>query len=189
MGNTSPQIMSTYFLSLLAAMALSACQTTPGYNKEYSADISETNIIFPTKLTNLKGFRFKEIRIIEEGSYRREFVPFTGGYIAYDRYFHGGMLAVDTHKFNKTIAQYFEGFEVLKEVKTLPADMGKIYYATVHGKGFTCVFMISNIGTTLKLRGGLGYPGQVDGQYCEEGRKPELSKSALVWMRKIKLKR
>lgn len=137
MGNTSPQIMSTYFLSLLAAIALSACQTTAGFDKERSADVSETNIIFPAELTSLKGFRFKDVKIKETGSYRREFVPFTGGYIAYDRYFHGGMLAIDTHTFNKTIAQYFEGFEVLKEVKTLPADMGKIYYATVYGKGFT----------------------------------------------------
>lgn len=174
-------------LSLILVLA-TACQTTQGWQKEQEVDIQDTRIEFPNELINLKGFRIKKAMVREDGSYRRETIYFTGGYFSYDRYFHGGMLAINPHVLRKSIDKYYNEFKIDGEVHKINAAIGDIYYATLHGKGQTCIVMSGNVGTSMRLRSGPGYPGQTDGQYCEKGTVSGLADTAVKWMKRIKLR-
>ncbi|HEY9081667.1 hypothetical protein [Magnetovibrio sp.] len=165
-----------------------ACKTNQGWQKDIEVDIQETSIMFPDELMKLKGFKIKSAKIKEDGSFRREVVNFTGGYFSYDRYFLGGMLAVSPHSFRKMLDKYYKDFTIDGDVTKTSAAIGDIYYATLHGKGLTCIVMSGNYGTSMMLRSGPGYPGQTDGEYCEKGTVAGLTEKALMWMKRIRLR-
>ena len=165
-----------------------ACQTTEGWQKDVEVDIQETGIVFPDELLKLKGFKIKQAKIQEDGSFRRELVKFTGGYFSYDRYFMGGMRAVTPHSFRKTLEKYYKDFKIDGTVQKTDTAIGDIYYAALHGKDLTCIVMSGNYGTSMQLRSGPGYPGQTDGEYCERGNVAGLSDKALKWIKRIKLR-
>ena len=185
--------MNTNIIKVLAISGIclglaTACQTNQGWQTEQEVDIQETSIMLPDELLKLKGFKIKKAMVKEDGSFRRETVHFTGGYFTYDRFFRGGMLEMNPHKFRKLLEKYYSAFKIDGEVQKTNAAIGDIYYATLHGKGLTCIVMSGNYGTFMRLRGGTGYPGQTDGEYCERGTVAGLSDQALKWLKRIRLR-
>jgi len=181
------QIKVLAIVGLCVGLA-TACQTTQGWQKDVEVDIQETSIIFPDELLKLKGFKIKQAKIQEDGSFRRERVKFTGGYFSYDRYFMGGMRAVTPHSFRKMLDKYYKDFKMDGDVQKTNTDIGDVYFSTLHSKDLTCIVMSGNYGTSMMLRSGPGYPGQTDGEYCERGTVAGLSDKALKWIKRIKLR-
>ena len=176
------------FAVIATMLVLTACQTTQGFDKERVVELSETDIVLPAGLLELEGFKIKEAKISETGSYRRDSVSFTGGFFSFHRYFRGGIRERTPDTLRRTIAKYFTNFEIIGDVQNVNTQMGTAYYATVSSSDTTCVVMSGNFGIRERLRNAFGYPGLIRGEYCEPGHKPELSKIVLEWMHKVRLK-
>lgn len=168
---------------------VTACQTTnQGFDTTRDVDISETRIELPADLLAIKGFKILKATISETGSYRSERVNFTGGFFAYHRYLRGGIYSTQKDEVQKAIEKYFAKFQVSGEIQKTTTDIGDVFYATLTSKDATCILIMGNVGQEEMLDRGLGFPGQTVGQYCEKGNVPDLDKTVMKWLRKVRLR-
>ena len=168
---------------------VTACRTTQqGFTTEREVDPSETHIVMPKELANLKGFRIEKAVIREAASYRSEKITFTGGFITYDRYFRGGFLGTSKSNFKNKLTREIADISNLQNIETQNTSLGLTYYTTFKHKEATCFVMQSDYGNTLNFRSGTGSEGRVYGLYCENTPSAGFKDAVLGWMNKVKLR-
>lgn len=186
--NTAKIRQTGAVLSLCLVFA-TACQTTnQGFDSTRDVDISETRIELPADLLALKGFKILKASISETGSYRSEKVTFTGGFFSYDRYMRGGIYTITKNSVQKIVDKHFSEFQMNGAIQKTNAAIGDVYSATLISKDETCILIMGNVGQEKMLVGGAGFPGQTTGQYCEKGNVPDLDKTVMKWLKRVRLR-
>jgi len=183
------KVMKVLAISGLCLGLATACQTAKeGFTSEREVDPSETRIIMPKELANLKGFKIKKAEIREAASYRSEQISFTGGFITYDRYFRGGFQATTKSNFKKRITRSLTDISELQEIEARNTSLGFTYFTTFKRDDATCFVMQSDYGNTVNFRSGTGSEGRVYGLYCENTVPSGFKDAVLGWMNKVRLR-